>query len=477
VAHPGRGALDAPVTTGPRTGDVSAIIGRSTVRATTRRVPTVSDAQTVVFFPEGAYGPTNNCVGIGQVLRARGHRVVFIIEESFAGTLEAKGFEERLMRLGPPPEVPEVPGQFWIDFIRDTAPVFRKPTFDQITEFIQPTWQALIDGAKYVNPRLEEIIDELRPDAIVEDNVVSFPAVMASGRPWVRIVSCNPAELKDPLVPPFSSGYPAADRSAWPAFLAEYRRAHADMWADFDAFCRDHGAGGLDDGELGPEFMHESPFLNLYSYPAEADYERAEPLGPTWHRLDSTIRAPEATWELPAHLATPEGALIYLSLGSLGSADVGLMQRLVDLLGTTSHRVIVSKGPLADQITLRDNMTGESFLPQPAILPQVDLVITHGGNNTVVECFHNGKPMIVLPLFWDQVDNAQRVDETGFGVRLPAYDFADADLLGAIDRLLADRPLHERMTTIAARLRAAAGTERAADLIERVATSGEPVVA
>ena len=89
-------------------------------------------AATIVFFPEGAYGPTNNCVGIGQVLRERGHRVVFVIEESFAGNLEAQGFEERLMRLGPPPEVEEEPGQFWKDFIRETAPVFRKPTIEQL---------------------------------------------------------------------------------------------------------------------------------------------------------------------------------------------------------------------------------------------------------------------------------------------------------------------------------------------------------
>ena len=432
----------------------------------------MSDARTIVFFPEGAYGPTNNCVGIGQVLRGRGHRVVFIVEESFAGTLEAKGFEERLMRLGPPPEEPEVPGQFWIDFIRDTAPVFRKSTFEQITEFIAPTWQALIDGAKYVNPRLEEIIDEVEPDAIVEDNVVSFPAVMAAGRPWVRMVSCNPAELRDPLVAPFSSGYPADDRSAWPPFLAEYRRAHADMWADFDAFCREHGAGGLADGELGPEFMHESPYLNLYSYPAEADYERADPLGPTWHRLDSTVRDAESTWDVPAHLAERPGALFYLSLGSLGSADVGLMQRLVDLLGRTDHRVIVSKGPLADQITLHDNMTGDGFLPQPAILPMVDLVITHGGNNTVTEAFHHGKPMIVLPLFWDQVDNAQRVDEIGFGRRFPAYDFADDELLGAIDAMLSDRALHDRMDAMSARIKGTSGTTQAADLIEGVARGG-----
>jgi UDP:flavonoid glycosyltransferase YjiC (YdhE family) len=432
----------------------------------------VSDARTIVFFPEGAYGPTNNCVGIGQVLRSRGHRVVFILEESFAGTLEAKGFEERLMRLGPPPDEPEVPGQFWIDFIRDTAPVFRKSTFEQISEFIAPTWQALIDGAKFVNPRLEEITGELEPHAIVEDNVVSFPAVMASGRPWVRIVSCNPIELRDPLIPPFSSGYPVDDRSHWPAFLAEYRRAHADMWADFDAFCRDHGAGGLGDGELGPDFMHESPWLNLYSYPAEADYERANPLGPTWNRLDSTVRAPDADWQLPGHLADRPGALIYLSLGSLGSADVGLMQRLVDLLGGTNHRVIVSKGPLADQITLHDNMTGEGFLPQPAILPLVDLVITHGGNNTVTEAFHHGKPMIVLPLFWDQVDNAQRVDETGFGRRFPAYDFDDGEFLGAIDSLLADSALHQRMSAMSARIKSTSGTVRAADLIEGVARDG-----
>ena len=428
----------------------------------------MTDARTIVFFPEGAFGPTNNCVGIGNILRSRGHRVVFIVEESFAGTLEAKGFEERLMRLGPPPEMPEIPGQFWIDFIRDTAPVFRKSTLEQLGEFMAPTWQALIDGSKYVDPRLREIFDDLAPDVIVEDNVVGFPAIAASGRPWVRIVSCNPMEMKDPSIAPFSSGYPVADRHAWPAFLEEVRRTHADMWADFDAFCREHGDGGLTYSDLGPEFIGESPHLNLYSYPAEADYTRERALGPTWHRLDSTVRAADTTWELPEHLRERDGALIYLSLGSLGSADVELMQRLVDLLATTEHRVIVSKGPLADEITLHDNQTGEGFLPQPAILPQVDLVITHGGNNTVTEAFHHGKPMIVLPLFWDQVDNAQRVDETGFGRRLSTYAFRDEELTDAIDELLDDRALAARLAAMSARIKASSGTVRAADLIEKV---------
>ena len=136
---------------------------------------------TYVFFPEGAFGPTNNCVGIGRVLLERGDRVVFVVEESFAGTLEAQGFEEALMRLKPAPEVEEAPGQFWKDFVRDTAPEFRKPTIEQLETFVLPVWQELVDGARYVDERLAEIFGELEPDVIVQDNVVGFPAVLAVG--------------------------------------------------------------------------------------------------------------------------------------------------------------------------------------------------------------------------------------------------------------------------------------------------------
>ena len=327
---------------------------------------------TFVFFPEGAYGPTKNCVGIGQVLRRRGHRVVFVIEESFAGALEERGFEERLMRLQPPAETEEEPGQFWKDFIRDTGPVFRKPTIEQLDGFIKPTWQALIDGSKYVDDRLREIFDEVCPDVIVEDNVVGFPAVMTADCPWVRIVSCNPLELLDPELPPVFSGYPTYDRTGWDEFREEYRRTHGDMHADFDDFMSERGCPPLP--EL--EFIHRSPYLNLLLYPEEADYERSRRLGPMWERLDSCVRK-EGSGDF--HVPRGDGALVYLSLGSLGSADVELMQRLVDLLAAGGYRAIASKGPQHDQIELREGQEGAELVPQPALLPLVDAVITHGG--------------------------------------------------------------------------------------------------
>jgi hypothetical protein len=58
------------------------------------------------------------------------------------------------MRLAPVPAEPEERGQFWKDFIRDTAPVFRESMFEQLGSFIAPTWRALLDGARYVDERL-----------------------------------------------------------------------------------------------------------------------------------------------------------------------------------------------------------------------------------------------------------------------------------------------------------------------------------
>jgi UDP:flavonoid glycosyltransferase YjiC (YdhE family) len=422
---------------------------------------------TIVFVPESAYGPTNNCIGIAKVLERRGYRVVFAAEASWKGRLEPLGFEEDLLDLAPPPAEQERQdaGQFWADFITKTAPEFRKPTIEQLSTFIEPVWASLIDGATYCEPQLRAILERSNPDVIVEDNVNCFPALITHSAPWVRIMSCNPLELKDPDLPPAFSGYPIDDRSGWDEFRREYRRTHWATWERYNQFVVESGAPPLP--EL--EFIHESPHLNLYLYPEVADYPRSIRPALTWHRLESSVRETDEPCDVPTHLREGPGALIYLSLGSLGSADVELMKRLVSVLADTPHRYIVSKGPRADQFDLPENMWGAARLPQTSIIPRCDLVITHGGNNTTTDALHFGKPMIVLPLFWDQYDNAQRVEELGFGLRLATYAFEDDELKTALDRLLTNSRLHARMAAEGARIRANDGKRRAADLIETLA--------
>ncbi|MEV1240800.1 glycosyltransferase [Nonomuraea sp. NPDC049750] len=421
---------------------------------------------TILFMPESAYGPTNNSIGIGDILRRRGHRVVFAAEASWKGKLEALGFEEDLVDLAPPAEGDEEQdaGQFWKDFIRETAPEYRKSTLEQLETVTKPIWDSLIEGAKYCEPQLKAIIERVQPDVIVEDNVITFPALLTTGKKFVRIVSCNPLEVRGDDVAPVFSGLPADHRTEWDAFRAEYDRTHREIWNAFNEWCVEQGTEPLPD----LDFIHEGD-LNLYVFPELLDYTDARPLGPTWHRLDSSVRETEEDFQLP--FQRTGDALVYFSLGSLGSSDVELMQRVIDVLATTPHQFIVSKGPLHEEIKLADNMWGAEFLPQTKIIPLCDLVITHGGNNTTTEALHFGKPMILLPLFWDQYDNAQRVDELGYGVRLSTYAFTDEELTGALDRLLGDEQLRARLAAEGERIRGLDGLRKAADLIEEL---GQP---
>jgi MGT family glycosyltransferase len=408
------------------------------------------------------------CIGVAAKLRERGHRIVFAAESSWAGKISKFGFIEELVDLAAPVEGADEgdAGQFWTDFIAETAPEFAKPTLQQLETFIKPTYQALIDGAKYCEPRLREIIATHRPDVIVEDNVVLFPALTTAGKPFVRFISCSPLEVPGPDVPPPFSGLPSEDRSGWEAYRAEFDRVLRPVWSEFDAWVREQGGAPLP--EL--EFMPRDNAATIYIYPAEADYTNRRPLDESWVRVDSSIRETDEDYPLPASMASrpADSALVYLSLGSLGGADVSLMQRLIDVLATTRHRFIVSMGPQADKLTLADNMVGAQMLPQTRIIPLVDAVISHGGNNTTTEALHFGKPLIVLPLFWDQYENAQRVDELNLGVRLDTYHFTDDQLTGALEHILADDALRERVSLIGEQVRKRDGLRLAADVIERV---------
>ena len=152
------------------------------------------------------------------------------------------------------------------------------------------------------------------------------------------------------------------------------------------------------------------------------------------------------------------------------------MQRLVESLADTPHRYVVSKGPQHDAYELADNMAGEEFLPQVSLLPHVDLVITHGGNNTTTECAPlrqaDGRAAPLLgPARQRPARRRDRASASGFPpTRSPTRTWPTA-----IDRLLGDRGLGRRLEPISRRLQANPGNDRAADLIERLAADGRAI--
>ncbi len=90
-----------------------------------------------------------------------------------------------------------------------------------------------MDTAIQAEEGLETLLKRIRPDAIVLDNVIMFPAIANAEVPWIRVVSCAETEIPDPNVPALS----------FRAWRRTIRRAR-----DFEAAlsCRDRpGASAL----------------------------------------------------------------------------------------------------------------------------------------------------------------------------------------------------------------------------------------
>ena len=214
-------------------------------------------------------------------------------------------------------------------------------------------------------------------------------------------------------------------------------------------------------------FINHSPYHNFFTFPKELDYTEARPVPPKWFRFDNFKRKEtDIKFEIPEKLRDKPGKLIYFSLGSMGSLNLELTKKLIGFLAESKHRFIVSKGPLHDKYELADNMWGQQSVNQTQVLPVVDLVITHGGNNTVTETFYFGKPMIVMPLFFDQYDNAQRVYEKGLGLRLDPYFCSKEELLESIEMILNDKELIDKMKKISERIQSENSIAKVAELIE-----------
>ena len=285
---------------------------------------------TVLFMPESAYGPTNQCIGLGKVLLERGHRWSSPPSASWEGKLAPLGFVEALVdlaRAGPGRRARRPPASSGSTSSTRPRRSSASPRSSSWRAFVQPTYQALIDGAKYCEPQLRAIIAEHRPDVLVEDNVVAFPALLTSGAPFVRIVSCNPLEVRGDGVA---------------AGVLRVRRRRPDRVGRLPRRVRPHPPGdvgrvqrvgaGAGRAAAAPPRLHphlgasptstSTPRSSTTSTPGRSDS--------TWHRLDSSVRETDEEFVLPESFQErPEGsALIYLSLGSLGGADIGLLQRL-----------------------------------------------------------------------------------------------------------------------------------------------------
>lgn len=415
----------------------------------------------IALFPEASFGAALNCIGIAQALREQGARPVFICHEHFQGLFAEYGFAEYPILIGSALSAEEHQ-HYWERFIERSIPYFDQTPLEQIDSYVVPAWEAIIDTAIEAEKPLQQLLARLKPDAIVLDNVVMFPAIAKAGCPWVRVISCAETELPDAAVPPYLSGASASDPRACERYWQHYVKAVTPAHARYARFLESSGHKPCAPGQ----FLEESPWLNLLLSPTPVRYARQQPLDPArFVYLDGCVRR-EAPYVAPQFPRNNEAPLVYLSFGSLGAADVAMMKRLIDTAAGLPYRFLINVGAYREQYdSVPDNVYLDSWFPQPAVLRECQLFIHHGGNNSFCEALYFGLPSLIIPYCWDGHDNARRAEEVGVGRYLPRFADPLAALPGAIVQLLGDHAMQQRLQQASAQMQASRGTEMAARAI------------
>ncbi|NWZ98323.1 UD11 glucuronosyltransferase, partial [Nesospiza acunhae] len=96
---------------------------------------------------------------------------------------------------------------------------------------------------------------------------------------------------------------------------------------------------------------------------------------------------------------------------------------------------------------LPKNVKLVKWLPQNDLLahPKTRAFITHGGSHGVYEGICNAVPMVLMPLFGDQMDNAKRVESRGAGLTLNILEMTSTDISNALKAVINDKKYKENI--------------------------------
>lgn len=420
----------------------------------------MTSSPTIALFPEASFGAALNCVGIAQELRAQGANPVFICHPGFTGVFAEYGFKEYHLPQSPKNN-DEAVQDYWQGFINTHLPHFNLSPLEQLPTYVAPTWEAIVDTAISVEDDLTDILKRIKPDAILLDNVIMFPAIANAGCPWIRIVSCAETELPDANVPPYLSGLTPEDTKARAEFEKAYAKNTRTAHKRYNDFRRKRGLPALSSGI----FLEHSPALNLLLAPDAVRYERQTPLAPDKYVFLNGCVRKESPFELP-RFPLDDGPLVYTSFGSLGAIDTSLIRRMIDVFAAIPARFVVNVGGFLESYDhIPDNVYLGSWFPQPSVVAESALFIHHGGNNSFCEALYHGVPSLVMPYCWDGHDNAQRAEACGVGSHVNRTDWTAKSLREEILKLMEDAGMRERLAKVSETMRRNSGTVIAADAI------------
>ncbi|MFD5466997.1 macrolide family glycosyltransferase [Kitasatospora sp. NPDC127059] len=373
-----------------------------------------------------AHGHVNPSLDVIRELVARGHRISYVNDPSFAEQIEATGARF-------------VPHDTGLTVLQGAAVAPGTNVHGMI-----------FDEAQAMLPRLREVFEDDRPDLVLYDFMAYAGRVLADD--WgVPSLLVSPSRVA------------RGDFDAEP-FRTIMKALEADGVTErFTRWLADNGVAPRD---IFTYMMRPDRGISLIPRALQSGIEEVDPevfsfAGPC---LDN--REHQGSW------TRPQGAekVLLVSLGSAFTHQPAFYRACLEAFGDLpGWHVVLQVGKATDQAELGPipaNVEVHPWVPQLAVLQQADAFITHAGMGGCSEGLYCGLPMVAVPQAADQFENADRLVELGVARRVDTDQASATALRSAVLELTSDPAVAARLAELRTEVRADAGASRAADLVE-----------
>ena len=418
------------------------------------------EAAKILMFPIMTKSHTLDQACLAEELASRGNEVYFIVHEDqqFPALLEKLQGAQILVF----PREAFGPGSNINEFM-DTATLQAVEGQGDISEFSK--WMAKVFGdmCKTLLLENEEALSQLesiKVDVLIADYAVMWKcpyllshrlriptiAYGAFVEPWIARIPYLPSYVPTYFLP-FTDRMSFTERSknAFVAFVAGFFKPSREDLTDIIEAYKVYGE--LTDID---SLVAEQTLLWLYSTHVVLDYPKPS--------MPNVVTAGGVTCEpgkpLPEDILdivnkSKKGAIL-VSFGSAASHFPSIItQKFVAAFASFPEYIFLWRFNNKDDLEFPANVMPTKWLPQNDLLAnsKVKLFITHCGQRSLFEAVYHAKPLLGVPLFYDQDYNAKLLKTKGYGESIDIHTFTSDELKQKLTLVLDDGNFKARVET------------------------------